>query len=85
MTMPLFLITGIPGTGKTTVNAELKARGYESYDGDQDKLAHWYNIETGHEIETTSELRTAEFGQAHSRDIPRKTVEHLRAKAGISL
>jgi hypothetical protein len=80
--MPLFLITGLPGAGKSTICAELKARGYEAYDGDEDHLAHWYNIKTGLAInEEKYHARTPEFLRNHSRDIPRKTVEELVSKA----
>ena len=79
--MPLYSITGISGTGKSTVNAELKARGYESYDGDEDHLAEWYNIETGQLVKVTIEECTPEFLLHHSRDISREIVEWLAARA----
>lgn len=79
--MPLYLITGLPGTGKSTVNAELKARGFESFDGDEDHLAHWYDDETGKAIDKEAESRTPEFLQTHSRDIPRDVVRRLASRA----
>jgi dephospho-CoA kinase len=79
--MPLFLITGMPGSGKSTVCAELKAKGYEAYDGDEDHLAKWYNIATGAAVKREDEERTPEFVQAHSRDMSRETVEELVSKA----
>lgn len=79
--MPLFLVTGLPGTGKSTVNAELKARGYESYDGDEDHLASWYSSKTGLPVEAKIEDCTPAFLRVHSRDISRKTIEKLTAKA----
>lgn len=79
--MPLFLITGLPGSGKSTVNTELKARGYESYDGDEDHLAGWYNNGTGLPVEVSIEDCTPEFLLNHSRDIPRTVVEKLAVKA----
>jgi adenylate kinase family enzyme len=79
--MPLFLVTGLPGSGKSTTRAELKARGYEAYDGDEDHLAQWYNIETGEAVKFRDEMRTPEFVQAHSRDISREVIEDLTAKA----
>jgi dephospho-CoA kinase len=78
--MPLILITGLPGSGKSTVNTELKARGYESYDADEDHLAHWYDNETGLVVMQEDEKRTAEFVATHSRDIARETVEGLAAQ-----
>ncbi len=79
--MPLFLVTGLPGSGKSAVNAELKSRGYESYDGDEDHLARWYNDETGQEVEAGIEDCTPEFLSKHSRSISRKVVEELALKA----
>ncbi len=78
--MPLFLVTGLPGTGKSTVCAELKTRGFESYDGDYDHLAHWYNNGTG-QPEEHDQDRTPEFLRTHSRDIARETVDGLAANA----
>lgn len=79
--MPLYLITGLPGSGKSTVCAELKARGYKAYDGDEDHLAKWYNNKTGQPVDRKDENRTPEFAQTHSRDIKRATLEDLIAKA----
>lgn len=80
--MSLFLITGLPGSGKSTACAELKARGYKAYDGDYDRLAKWYNDATGRPIEErTYHKRTPKFLQTHSRDISREAAEDLAAKA----
>lgn len=79
--MPLFSITGLSGTGKSTMNTELKARGYESYDGDEDHLAQWYNSDTGALVEVDIEECTPEFLLHHSRDISREIVKELASKA----
>jgi dephospho-CoA kinase len=79
--MPLFLVTGLPGAGKSTVNAELKARGYKSYDGDEDHLAKWYNIETGLPVEVKIEECTPDFLLSHCRDISREIVKGLDSEA----
>jgi len=80
--MPLFLITGLPGSGKSTVCAALKARGHEAYDGDYDRLAKWYNTTTGQPVEESHYYeRTTDFLETHSRDIARQVVEDLAAKA----
>lgn len=80
--MPLFLITGLPGSGKSTVRTELKSRGYKAYDGDEDRLAHWFNIETGLPVKEDARVRAPEFLRTHSRDIARETIEKLVAEAG---
>ena len=38
--MTLIYITGVAGVGKTTVLNELKRRGYEAYDADEN-LSSW--------------------------------------------
>lgn len=48
--MGVVFVTGIPGSGKTTVRNELKSRGYRAYDVDEDRLAQWYNKETGQPV-----------------------------------
>ena len=65
--MSLFLITGVPGAGKTTVCNELKRRGFDAYDADEDELAQWFNKETGR---PEPEVRTPKFVAAHERNIP---------------
>ncbi|HYH36530.1 MAG TPA: AAA family ATPase [Candidatus Saccharimonadales bacterium] len=79
--MSLILITGLPGSGKSTVCAELKLRGYEAYDGDEDHLAKWYDRKTGRAAAKEVEECTPEFLQVHSRDISRGTVARLASKA----
>lgn len=78
--MPLFLITGLPGSGKSTVNAELKARGYESYDGDEDELADWFD-HTGRVIKVEKKDVTPEFLGDHYRGLPREVIENLAEKS----
>jgi len=79
--MPLFSVTGLSGTGKSTINTELQSRGYESYDGDEDHLAAWYNSDTGQLVEVDIEACTPDFLLHHSRDISREIVEALASKA----
>lgn len=78
--MPLYLITGLPGAGKSTVNAELKARGYESYDGDEDGLADWFD-HTGRVVKVEKKNVTPEFLKYHSRGIAREVIENLAEKS----
>lgn len=43
--MRRILVTGMSGTGKSTVIAELAARGYNAVDADADEYSHW--VEAG--------------------------------------
>jgi dephospho-CoA kinase len=79
--MSLILITGLPGTGKTTICHELKGRGFIAYDADEDGLAHWYNNHTGLEIKVADEARTPEFVSSHLRNIPLAEVKRLAEQA----
>jgi dephospho-CoA kinase len=45
--MPLILVSGISGSGKSAVCVELQKRGYEAHDTDLDGNAVWVDRETG--------------------------------------
>lgn len=80
--MPLCYITGISGSGKSTILSELKRRGYEAYDVDEagPATAKWHNDKTGFVHPKSSvkkEARTPEFLSAHSWKVPRQEVLEL--------
>ncbi len=43
------LLTGMSGTGKSTITRELAARGYKAVDADSDAFSHWVEISAGSE------------------------------------
>ncbi|MCL4869067.1 MAG: AAA family ATPase [Anaerolineae bacterium] len=45
--MKRVLLTGMSGTGKSTVIRELLRRGYKAIDTDYDGWSHWINMHTG--------------------------------------
>jgi shikimate kinase len=45
--MKRILLTGMSGTGKSTVIRELARRGYKAVDTDYDGWSHWVNMRTG--------------------------------------
>lgn len=81
--MPLIYITGVPGTGKSTVRQELLRRGYEAYGGAEDNIAAFYNKETGERLEGWVEAkdRTPVWKAKHTWKIARETAEVLKEKA----
>ncbi len=43
--MKRILLTGMSGTGKSTVIAELATRGYKAVDADGDEFSQWMEVE----------------------------------------
>lgn len=82
--MSLFFVTGISGSGKSETCKELKRRGYEAYDTDDDGLARWQNIITGYVHPKSSikkQDRTEAFLKVHSWVVPRSHVKTLAKSA----
>ena len=81
--MPLYFVTGISGSGKSTVREHLRRRGYDAYATDEDGLASWFDNVTEQEYarHTTSAERTPEFGQRYSWRMPRSRAAQLAAIA----
>ena len=85
--MSLYFITGGSATGKSALSLEVRNRGYNTYDTDDDALARWQNIETGY-IHPKSSVkpadRTAEFLQTHLWNVPREFVEDIAKENKVS-
>lgn len=79
----IIYVTGISGSGKTTVCDELKRRSFEAYDTDNDGIAFFYHNETGQAIThpVAPEDRTPEWRAQYTWKALPETVEALRAKA----
>lgn len=77
--MSLFYITGVPGTGKSTVQRELSLRGYEAYDIDDSRFGGPVNKATGESTTVPPiERRSAEWFDQHEWRILRAAVEDLK-------
>jgi len=82
--MSLYFVTGIAGTGKSSLCEELKSRGYEAYDTDDDGFSKWQHRETDYvhpKSSVKSKDRTEEFLKNHAWNIPRQEVESLAKRA----
>lgn len=81
--MPLLYITGISGSGKSAVLQELKHRGYTAYGIDEDRIAKFYNNQTGEPFleSITPEDRTPEWRSKHTWKAKRQDIEKLAAEA----
>jgi len=81
--MPLVYITGISGSGKSSVCKELKRRGYKAYDTDKDGIAYFYHNDTNQPVteRMSYEDRTPEWRSQHTWKALRETVEKLKDDA----
>jgi len=79
--MPLIYITGASGSGKSTVRAELRRRGYPAYDSDEDGLARWFSNTTGRAVVVPAS-RDDEWFTSTTYRLPPATVRRLAAELG---
>ena len=84
--MSFIYITGIAGTGKSTICGELLRRGYEAYDADNE-LCGYYSVDTGTITTSTAELavRTLEWRRAHSWRMSRERLINLKQCIGSGI
>lgn len=80
--MPLIYITGIAGTGKSTVLKELRARGYEVHDADEN-LSSWEHKVTRERVSTSDHKLTtdAKFFEEHDWYMDKEGVRKLAKNA----
>jgi thymidylate kinase len=81
--VPLYFVTGISGSGKSTVREQLTSQGYEAYATDEDGLAAWYDKVTGETYPgyPSSQDRTTEFSERYAWLMSRAQVAQLAADA----
>lgn len=80
--MALFYITGVPGTGKSTVQKELEQRGYVAYDIDQPRFGGPVNLATGERtVIPPIEERSDEWFDQHEWRVSRPAIEELKFEA----
>jgi len=73
-----YLITGVAGTGKSTLAKELRRRGYAAYDTDEG-FSYYANKETG-ERATRPHEPTPEWYEQHHRIFDENILENLFKK-----
>jgi len=77
--VPLVLVTGVPGSGKSAVLAELPARGFDAYGADKDNWARWEDRETREVVamHTTADMRTEQWRSDNEWYASRTLIEEL--------
>ena len=81
MVSGLIYITGIGGSGKSTIRSELEKRGYEAHDVD-DGFAGFFHVNTGKKsMSSTMAERTPEWRKQHRWIFMEKPLEKLQKRA----
>jgi shikimate kinase len=86
LTAVLVYITGVPGSGKSTVCEALQARGYSSVDAD-DHIGAWVSRDSGETLREPPafDARTPEFYAQHDWRYQVGKAEHLAASYGATV
>jgi dephospho-CoA kinase len=81
--MPLIYITGPTGSGKSTIRAYLRDKGYEAYDTDEDGISLHYSRQTGEAVEYPKDPkdRTPEWHADHAFNMSPERIAHLAKQA----
>jgi dephospho-CoA kinase len=81
--MSLIYITGLSGSGKSTVCNEIKRMGFEAHDADGEGINNWYKISSG-EIasrEETDKPHTDDWYKKYSWQTSEKKIKELALRA----
>jgi dephospho-CoA kinase len=82
--MSLIYVTGIAGSGKSTVCKELKKRGYDSYDVDQPGISAAYDNKTGNIVKVPdSDVRPPKWFESHSWRMVDGAIDTLKERAKL--
>lgn len=79
--MALIYVTGISGSGKSTVLHELRSRGYTAFGTDEDGIASFHDRKTGERLEnppTEAAQRTPEWRKQYVWRITPECVRELK-------
>lgn len=79
--MSLIYIKGTPGSGKSTIHAQLQKLGHESHDADDDDMGGPYNNVTNKKVSYPDHTPSAEWFAAHSWRLIPEAIESLHHRA----
>lgn len=82
MTMSFIYITGVSGSGKSTVQGALQKRGYVAYDVDDQAISSAFDNRTGKKVTMPPAAeRTVQWFKEHSWRMMPEAVERLAAES----
>lgn len=82
--MAFFYVTGAPGAGKTTLQKELKRRGFDARDIDNSNLGGPHNKTSGNRITIPpADKRTPEWFEAHEWRVYPDAFHELKMNAAV--
>jgi dephospho-CoA kinase len=81
--MPLIYVTGLSGSGKSSIRRALQARGYTAYDIDEDGFKAWYHRQSGHKAAIQPDWKDVDrnLKQIYWKKFERSKVEALAVRA----
>lgn len=85
--MKIYYVTGISGSGKSTVQKELANRGYTSFDSDDHGITTWVDRNTG-QIVPSNEIPAGpddKFLQRYQWQMSKYRIEQLASQSGDGL